>query len=462
MNAGDVLGGRFRLLYPIGEGGMGAVWRAHQLQLDADVAIKVLHAQTAEQPGAISRFRREAKAAAALRSPHVVQIVDYGVDEDTGIAFIAMELLEGESLARRLVRLRTLSPEQTARWVSHTARALARAHASGVVHRDLKPANIFIVENGDEELAKVLDFGIAKVMGPADGVTATATGALLGTPHYMSPEQIDPARVVDFRTDLWSLAVIACECLTGRRPFEGDTLASLAMKISLSRSELPSSLGPVPRGFDAWFARCTEPDPQRRFGSALELATALRDVVESGEPVVTKPSTAPQTLSTQHELTPSVGGVASHAVARVGAPRGRSARALGAVLVLSAAGLGGVALWGPRRGASEPEASPSGRSGIEPVSLGAALRPSAGAGLGQHADAGAPAPAATAAPRPGTPAIGIVTEPPAHPGSSAATRPKAAKAKRRPKATAPNAARPGAENATPARAKPAVDPYDLL
>jgi eukaryotic-like serine/threonine-protein kinase len=350
VKEGDVLNGRYRLLFPIGEGGMGAVWRARQIQLDADVAIKVLHAKTAEGAGAISRFKREAKAAAALRSPHVVQVVDCDVDEVTGTAFIAMELLEGESLAARLVRTGKLGPEETARWISHVARALTRAHAAGVVHRDLKPANIFIVRNEDEELAKVLDFGIAKLVGQHSD-TATATGSLLGTPHYMSPEQIDPSRTVDFRADLWSLAVIACECLTGRRPFEGDTLASLAMKIALGRYDLPSSLGPVPRDFDAWFVKGTEVDPKRRFDSALELAATLREVVESGGVKISEPSNAPPPATTRQDLTASVPGLS----ARAAGVTDRSGKWRGVALAAGLVLLGGAgALWAASRGSSQP------------------------------------------------------------------------------------------------------------
>lgn len=394
-----MLGGRYRLVSLLGEGGMGAVWRAHQIQLDAAVAIKVLHAQTAQQPGAITRFRREAKAAAGLRSPHVVQIVDHGVDEATGTAFIVMELLEGESLEQRLARQRKLSPQETARWIAHAARALARAHAVGVVHRDLKPANIFIVENADDELAKVLDFGIAKVVGPEEvgTATATATGALLGTPHYMSAEQIDPGRSVDYRTDLWSLAVIACECMTGRRPFEGDTLASLAMRISLSRAARPSSLGPVPRGFDAWFARCTDLDPAQRFASALELSAALREVVDAGDLVTTEAAEAPTAATLQQERPASVGGVASHAVVKEEAP----GRRLGAgglrALLAGAAAVAAVVLW---KGApsSAPVATLSGvtsPSAVSSVLPSPALDPRL-----ELPDAGA-APAPLRAPAPG-------------------------------------------------------------
>jgi serine/threonine protein kinase len=145
------------------------------------------------------------------------------------------------------------------------------------MHRDLKPENVFLVENEDAELVKLLDFGIAKAE-VHSGLFVTATGTVIGTPHYMSPEQVEPSRRVDYRTDIWSLGVIAAECLLGQRPFQGDTLQELAMKICLGRSRLPSTVCPVPVGFDAFFARACAVDPERRFQSATELARALSDV----------------------------------------------------------------------------------------------------------------------------------------------------------------------------------------
>ena len=185
----QVLAGKYKLVHQLGKGGMGTVWLAHHLTLQSPVAIKLIEPQIASNPEALARFMREARAAAALRSPHVVQILDHGVDD--GTPYIAMELLEGESLAARLRKVGRLSPEDTARILTHTARAVSRAHEVGVVHRDLKPDNIFLIENEEEELAKVLDFGIAKSTIVGFGVSAiaeTRTGALMGTLHYMSAE----------------------------------------------------------------------------------------------------------------------------------------------------------------------------------------------------------------------------------------------------------------------------------
>ena len=285
LEAGKILSGKYRLEAEIGRGGMGSVWRATRLDLGASVAIKVMHGHAADNPIGVERFAREAKAAAGLRSPHVVRIIDFGIDDATHTPFMAMEMLEGESLAQRLESVRRLTPRHLSRVITEVARALSEAHAAGIVHRDLKPANIFLVENHDDELVKLLDFGVAKALG---GV-ATATGHVLGTPYYMSPEQVNSLKDIDHRADLWSLGVIASECLTGRKPFSGETLSELAMKISLGRAEIPSSVAPVPAGFDAWFARAINVDPAGRFQSATELALeltqlTLRDGVEPKPP----------------------------------------------------------------------------------------------------------------------------------------------------------------------------------
>src|SRR5262245_38643981 len=157
INAGTVIAGRYRLVAPLSRGGMGSVWRAEHLSLGSPIAIKLIDASLVEHTEARARFEREARAAAALRSPHVVQILDHGVDH--GLPFIAMELLEGESLAARLYRLRVLPASHTVRIVQDVARAIRKAHEAGVIHRDLKPDNIFLEKNDDLEIAKVLDFG---------------------------------------------------------------------------------------------------------------------------------------------------------------------------------------------------------------------------------------------------------------------------------------------------------------
>jgi serine/threonine-protein kinase len=277
--SGETLAGKYRLVRELGRGGMGSVWVAEHVTLKSPVAIKIIQPAVAADPMALARFLREAQAAASLRSPHVVQILDHGVDN--GTPFIAMELMEGEPLSARLERQGKLSPAETSRYVTHIARAIGRAHAAGIVHRDLKPDNVFLVRNDDEEVAKVLDFGIAKanLFGGSAG-TATVTGTLLGTPYYMSPEQTGASSLVDHRTDIWALGVITCECLTGRRPFEGETLTRLLLAICERPMPQPSRIAPVPVGFDAWFARACAREPAHRFESAKDAAMALREICE--------------------------------------------------------------------------------------------------------------------------------------------------------------------------------------
>jgi serine/threonine protein kinase len=278
VSAGHVLLGRYRLEVMLGAGGMGTIWRAQHLVLNAPVAVKVIDRTVIPDEETLSRFIREAQSAAALRSPHVVQILDYGIDGK--VPFIAMELLEGENLAQRIKRTKRLTPQDTARVLSHIGRAISRAHEAGIVHRDLKPENVFLVKNEDEEIAKVLDFGVAKVERHAlsEG-TRTRTGSILGTPFYMSPEQAQGNRTVDSRTDLWAMGVIAFECITGKRPFYSDGLGDLVLAICVRDIPLPSSIASVPVGFDAWWHRAVARDPEKRFQSARELTESLREAL---------------------------------------------------------------------------------------------------------------------------------------------------------------------------------------
>jgi hypothetical protein len=277
-----ILGDKYRLIRPLENGGMGSVWLAEHLALASPVAIKLITADVAKTTERLQRFVREARAAAAARGPHVIQILDYGVHE--GTPYIVMELLEGESLAERLQRRGHLGASETERVVRHVSRAITRAHEAGIVHRDLKPANIFITHNEEEEIIKVFDFGIAKateaLLGGSGGLgKATRTGSLLGTPYYMSPEQLEGGRRSDHRTDIWALGVIAFECLLGRLPFNGQGIGGLVLSICAHAPPVPSRLGVVPSGFDAWFARACARDLNERFASAREAASSLRAVL---------------------------------------------------------------------------------------------------------------------------------------------------------------------------------------
>ena len=272
---GRILAGRYRLISQLGRGGMGSVWRAEHLDLGTPAAVKLIDETYVQSPEALTRFRREAQAAASLRSANVVQILDYGLDGET--PYIAMELLEGESLADRMERQYKLEPIDCATILLQVSKALAKAHDMGIVHRDLKPDNIFLVRDGEDEIAKVLDFGIAKQTSATQlsGDMATRTGSLMGTPYYMSPEQASGRRQVDQRTDIWAYAVIAFECMTGQRPFDDNNLGGLLLSICTEFPRRPSSVASVPLGFDEWFARCTAKDPAGRFASIREAAGDL-------------------------------------------------------------------------------------------------------------------------------------------------------------------------------------------
>ncbi|MET0795681.1 MAG: protein kinase [Polyangiaceae bacterium] len=285
-----VLADRYRLARQLGKGGMGSVWLAEHLALNSWVAIKLMDPSIASTVEGAERFKREAQAAASLRSAHVVQVLDYGVHEDT--PFLVMELLQGQSLAECIEREKRLTPERTLTIVTQVARAIGRAHAAGIVHRDLKPDNIFLIREDDQELAKVLDFGIAKTTGPRFGGMETRTGVTMGTPYYMSPEQVEGKKALDHRSDLWSLTVIACECLTGLRPFDGETFGELLLNICARPVAPPSRQGFFLPGFDEWFSKGTNRDPEQRFASAQELAASLADVVAGR--VKPLPLSAPQ------------------------------------------------------------------------------------------------------------------------------------------------------------------------
>ncbi|HEU4404663.1 MAG TPA: serine/threonine-protein kinase [Polyangiaceae bacterium] len=274
MRPGVLVANRFQVRSLLDRGSMGSVWLAHHVELDMRCALKFIEGQGALDPDMRRRFAQEARAAALLRSPHVVQIFDAGTWE--GTPYLAMELLEGETLSKRLDRLGRLRPGACVAIAEQVARALTKAHAANVVHRDLKPANIFLARDENSEVVKVLDFGIAKWALPSGGEAVTRYGAMLGTPCYMSPEQARDCRVVDHRADLWSLAVMVYECMTGRLPFESKHITELFLQILSDPLPVPSQVAPgLPVAFDAWWAKAANRDPERRFGTAREMVDAL-------------------------------------------------------------------------------------------------------------------------------------------------------------------------------------------
>jgi len=271
-----------RLVRELGSGGMGRVWIADHLVLGQRVAVKFMAPELADEPGAVSRFSREAVAASEVRSEHVVQMLDHGLS-DEGSPYLVMELLDGCDLATLLTRHRVLAPVKVTHVVTSIAKGLARAHERGVIHRDVKPSNVFLVgPESDRPLAKVLDFGIAKTASP--DATATATGVSLGTVHYMSPEQV-LAKPLDHRTDIWSLGVVAFEALTGTVPFDCASMGSLALALHTRPFPKPSMRAPsLGTAFDEWTQRACAREPADRFASMHEASGALTRALDASGP----------------------------------------------------------------------------------------------------------------------------------------------------------------------------------
>ncbi|WP_437761506.1 serine/threonine-protein kinase [Sorangium sp. So ce764] len=281
---GQRIAGKYRLARLLGRGGMGSVWLAEHLSLRTPVAIKLIDVEAAKNATARARFDREAQIAARLRSAHVVKVLDHGLTDD-GLPYIAMECLAGESLRDRLSARRRLTAAEAAKIVSHVCRALSRAHEAGLVHRDIKPENIFIAREDDGEIVKILDFGVAKVTDALaiTGMDPTRTGALLGTPYYMSPEQAKGLKSVDHRSDLWSLGVVVYEYLTGERPFTAPALGPLIAKILGTPPPALTAAAPgagIPVEVEAWMRKALAVEPDARFASARELSEAF--MVASG------------------------------------------------------------------------------------------------------------------------------------------------------------------------------------
>jgi len=274
---GLLISDNIRLVALLGVGGMGSVWLADHTGLETRVAVKFMSEDLAHDPACVARFAAEAKLAARLKSPHVVNILDYATTAE-GVPYIVMELLEGEDLDARIRGGQRLGLEDSSRVLVQICKALANAHELGIVHRDIKPENVFVTQHDGEMFVKVLDFGIAKDEGQAQSLTMS--GTTMGTPSYMSPEQLFCPKSVDLRSDLWSTAVVAYRCLTGQLPFEGDTFGTMCLSVNGDAFAPPRSIDPsLPRELDAWFFKALSLDPNARFQSANEMADAYLTVL---------------------------------------------------------------------------------------------------------------------------------------------------------------------------------------
>jgi serine/threonine-protein kinase len=275
-----VLAGKYRVDHVLGVGGMGVVVAAHHLGLDEKVAIKVLRPEAMAAPEAVVRFEREARAAVKIKSEHVARVIDVGA-LDNGAPYMIMEYLEGSDLSDWLTAYGRLPIDEAVDFVLQACEAIAEAHAMGIIHRDLKPANLFCARRPDGTRSiKVLDFGISKVTGVAagPGLGMTRTQAILGSPLYMSPEQLESSKGVDARADIWALGVILYQLLTGALPFASEIVTELAIRIVNHPTPPARALRPdVPPKLEAAIGRCLEKDRDRRFANVAELARALAD-----------------------------------------------------------------------------------------------------------------------------------------------------------------------------------------
>jgi serine/threonine-protein kinase len=276
---GEIIAGKYRVERVLGVGGMGVVVAARHVRLDERVALKFLLPNVSMDSEVVGRFEREARAASKLKSEHVARVTDVAT-LDNGSPYMVMEFLEGRDLAAWLEHQGPLPFELAIDFVLQAAEAVGEAHTLGIVHRDLKPANLFCVQRTDgQPLIKVLDFGISKVSTPGGDSHMTRTTAFLGSPLYMSPEQLQTSKGVDARTDIWAMGVILFELLTGRTPFDAQSVTELVIKIA---TEMPAPLRALrpdaPPPLEAVVARCLDKDRTRRFQSMGELAVALRDL----------------------------------------------------------------------------------------------------------------------------------------------------------------------------------------
>jgi eukaryotic-like serine/threonine-protein kinase len=363
VEIGAVLAGKYRIDRILGQGGMGIVVQAMHLQLGQPVAMKFLLPEVLANPQVVPRFLREAQAAVRLRSEHVARVIDVGT-LDTGAPYMVLEYLDGTDLSH--FPRQQLTVGVIVDLVLQACEALADAHALGIVHRDIKPANFFVTQRTDGSLLlKVLDFGISKA-GPANDSNMTGTQTVMGTPAYMSPEQMRSSRNVDNRSDIWSLGVVLYELLQGTPPFEAETFSSMIIKVATE--PLPPMTARLPAGLAEIVYRCLEKDLTRRFQNVAELAHAIAPYAGSNVQAAVTVERTSRVLGTQpprptgegarppSTITASAGAVTAPPPARRHWP---IAAAFGGILVVAIVIVAIVASTGPDTGQAPTAPAPT-------------------------------------------------------------------------------------------------------
>ena len=401
LDVSTLIEDKYRIVRLLGEGGMGAVYEGENIRIHRRVAIKVLHEGVAQNTDAVARFEREAQAAGRIGSDHIVEVLDLGALPN-GDRFMVMEFLEGETLSSRVCSRGRLTPREVAPIATQILEGLGAAHDAQIIHRDLKPDNIFLLKKfgAQHDFVKILDFGVSKfsALSSDSGFSMTRTGAVMGTPYYLSPEQAKGAKQVDQRADLYAIGVILYECVTGRVPFDAETFNGLIMKIAFEEPERPEVLNAdVDPAFGSIIAKAMARVPEERFQTAVAMREAIERWVQSGAKVSVPPSAGLQLSSQALPAAPAMpqfSGTAGTWAAASSPGVAPPKKGLGLVLGLAGVGvlaIGGVATALVMRSANTAPPAPAAE-----VSAPATLEPQAPTAAAPTASA--PAAEASAAP----------------------------------------------------------------